>query len=197
MTEAKKLKAECLEMAANQPQTPGKIKEFADRMIRFYPLVLAAALKETSEPGLTTPAATTTSKILCPYQCGYKANSHKEFSSHFSECPYQPISCRHCSKTVQRKDIIDHEEECNLRPVNCTFCDEDMLLESMAEHFEYCDGYPVNCTLCHNAVPRSKLYRHKKLECLQRLVDCDRCFETCTATELNAHKQGCRFMQNM
>ncbi|WP_155158221.1 zf-TRAF domain-containing protein, partial [Sansalvadorimonas verongulae] len=155
MAESKKLKDECLEMAANRRQTRGKIKELADRLIRLYPLVLDAALKETPESGLTAPAATTTSNMPCHYQCGFIANSHKEFSSHFSECPYQPISCRHCSKTVQRKDIIDHEEECNLRPVNCTFCDEDMLLESMAEHFEYCDGYPVNCTLCHNAVPRS------------------------------------------
>ncbi|WP_230460243.1 hypothetical protein, partial [Sansalvadorimonas verongulae] len=67
----------------------------------------------------------------------------------------------------------------------------------MAQHFEYCVGYPVNCTLCHNAVPRSQLDQHRESECLQRLVDCDRCFETFTVAELNTHKQGCRFMQNM
>ncbi|WP_230459999.1 hypothetical protein, partial [Sansalvadorimonas verongulae] len=194
--EAKKLKTECLETTSHQPTTQSKL-ELADRLIRFYPQVLDAALKETSEANQPTAAGTTTSNIPCSYQCGFIASNPKELSSHFSDCACKPLPCRHCTSLVLRRALPDHEEWCVQRPIKCLYCDSYVFQGRMRLHFLNCIGYPVNCALCHNHVVRSKLLEHQATACPQRFVDCDRCFEATTTGELDAHKQGCRFMQKI
>ncbi len=196
LSEVKKLKTMCLE--AKKTKTKTETSAFLDRLIKVFPLVTDAALKESSPSTLSGSSANATVNISCKYQCGFIANTLRDLASHFSVCPRQPLDCRHCSKSEYRKNLSSHEEGCNLRPISCTHCDMSVQQGSMVQHFESCISYPLTCNLCHNNIARSRLKKHKASECQQRHVDnCMRCFGTIKAVQLGTHKLYCQFMKEI
>ncbi|MTI14201.1 hypothetical protein [Sansalvadorimonas verongulae] len=192
--EAKRLRDECLKVEGD-PSTTQSNPELTGRLVRLYPLVLNAALKEGSKA--SQPTSLSVTNIPCHSPCGFIASNLSELSSHFSDCPYISLPCRHCTLLVERRDLSDHEERCDRRPVSCTYCESSLLQGEMTQHFQDCISYPVNCVLCNNDLARSTLKEHQATACPQRSVECDRCFEATTAAELDTHKQGCQFMQKI
>ncbi len=195
--EAKKLKTECLEFLTDKPLTQSEKNSLLDRLCRVYPCVIDAALTETSSSGVSGSATDAAANLRCQYQCGLIATTQKEFVSHFSVCPLRPVMCRHCSQSEQSKNLIAHEKGCKQRLVSCNFCDSSIYQGDITPHLEYCFNYPIDCNLCHNNIIRSQLKTHLKSACLQRSVTCNRCFDTTTAAQLDAHEQGCRFLQEI
>ncbi|MTI11953.1 hypothetical protein E1189_02600 [Sansalvadorimonas verongulae] len=152
--EARQLKTECLEAAGHQLTAKSK-QELADRLIRLYPLVHYAALKEVSEANQAMSAGTIKRNPLFSHQCGFITSDPEEFFSHFFDCANKPLSCRHCTSLVPRRDLFDHEAKCEQRPLNCLYCDSFVPQESMMQHFLDC--YPVDCESCNNDPNRSEL----------------------------------------
>ena len=178
-----------------QPLPKKQKRKLYRRMIKIFPLIVRAL--NDPEPSSQPVEAATTASFPCGYQCGFLATSHRELATHYPDCPEKPVDCHYCPLQVSRKMLIGHEESCDQRLIDCVHCDATLPQGSMADHFSTCINYPVNCSFCHNDFARSQLAEHQTSSCPGRTITCDRCLENTIASELQTHKDSCRFMQNI
>jgi hypothetical protein len=86
-------------------------------------------------------------------------------SEHTEVCEYQPVPCRYCQLSFQRRDL-DHEVICEMKPFSCpNGCEAMCTLRDQGTHNLTCPDYLVPCTFAVHgctevAIRRKDLPQH-------------------------------------
>mmetsp|Transcript_11550 Transcript_11550/g.14505 ORF Transcript_11550/g.14505 Transcript_11550/m.14505 type:complete len:2323 (+) Transcript_11550:126-7094(+) len=109
------------------------------------------------------------------------------------ECPNRMVSCEHCKKTFQAKNICGHEESCGEKLYTCPQCNEqDIKAEELNHHmkFECCYRTRPCFNFCGVEIKEHEAVDHSKNQCTRRLVLCNICGTYVSFHALESHKKS-------
>jgi len=105
------------------------------------------------------------------------------------------IKCKNLTKGCDlqlRMDRINlHDSECDYEEVKCPFsgCDLVDLRLSIKNHLEICEFNKINCDFCFQIFKKSEYSHHLDNDCLEVLVDCEKCQKP--EKRVNFEKHNC------
>ena len=106
----------------------------------------------------------------CANKCGEQV-MRNTMKNHLEKlCPRRKTSCKHCSSTMEWKELQDHYKKCPKYPVKCTYnCGETVARYKMTDHVGHqgtCPSSLLDCKFknmgCLFRGNRSDLAKHGK-----------------------------------
>ncbi|KAL6044324.1 RGS-containing protein kinase RCK1 [Balamuthia mandrillaris] len=109
--------------------------------------------------------------------------------SHEQKCGFAAVSCKYDSSCGrQRRKFIDqHEASCPFRPIQCDFCTKSVQHCHAEEHLAACPLVPIECKGCGLQIKRGELDSHLNKECPEEEVPCEFGSEGCSTRVLRKH----------
>ena len=92
-------------------------------------------------------------------------------------CKYSTLTCKHCEKSVQRKDFKLHNIRCSGEKYTCEYCNEysGSYHKVSEDHWPECPAHPVDCPngCGDKMLKRCEVNKHVACDCPQTVIQCD------------------------
>lgn len=101
----------------------------------------------------------------------------EDSNKHLDGCKYSMLTCKHCEKSVQRKDFKLHNIRCSGEKYTCEYCNEYSASYHRVteDHWPECPAHPVDCPngCGDETLKRREVNKHVACDCPQTVVQCD------------------------